>query len=117
MDLAPGPSSSTLALTALSLDPAISRIVNCLEDSEDCDNLPSVSTDLRDACDRQVKELSLPSQTCNVVKALSCLPRMMQQRLQLLELDLRSLTAPRDMEDEELEAPRDMEDEELEALL
>jgi hypothetical protein len=119
MDPAPGPSSGALALAALALDPVISRIVNCLEDREDCDSLRLVSTDLRDderkhlrsasqdlrdACDRQVKTLRLPSETSNVVEALPCLYRLVQRGVQPETLDLSGLACAEEISDELLEA-------------
>ena len=103
MDTAPGPSSGTLALAALSTDAVISRVLSCLY-KEDRNHLRSSSKDVRDACDRQATFLRLPSEPSHIVKALPCLYRLVQRGMQLKELDLSSLTEAPIMPTEGLES-------------
>jgi hypothetical protein len=78
MDPAPDPFSGALALAALSLDPIMSRVLSWL-DAAERKLLGTVSKDLRDAADRQVKKLSLPTDPSHVASALPCLYRLVQR--------------------------------------
>jgi hypothetical protein len=104
MDPAPGgPSSGALALAALTSDAVASRVLSRL-DAGARKHLRLASKDLRDACDRQVKKLSLPTDPSFIVTALPCLYRLVQRGVQLEKLCLGGLTKAPSMPDAGLEA-------------
>jgi hypothetical protein len=103
MDPAPGPSSGALALTALTSDAVASRVLSRL-DAGARKHLRLASKDLRDACDRQVKKLSLPTDPSFIVNALLCLYRLVQRGVQLERLELSGLDKALDISHEGLEA-------------
>ncbi len=103
MDPAPGPSSGALALTALTSDAVASRVLSRL-DAGARKHLRLASKDLRDACDRQVKKLCLPSDPSHIVKALPCLYWLVQRGVNLERLDLSGLEKAPNQNDEGLEA-------------
>jgi hypothetical protein len=103
MDPAAGASSGALALAALTTDAVASRVLYRL-DAAERKHLRSASKDLRDACDRKVKELSLPTRPRHIVKALPCLYRLVQRGVRLGRLDLSGLEKARNISKEGLEA-------------
>jgi hypothetical protein len=103
MDPDPGPSRGSLALAALATDTVASRVLLRL-DAAERKHLRSASKDLRDARDRQVKKLSLPTDPSHVASALPCLYRLVQRGVQLEVLDLGGLDKALDISNEGLEA-------------
>jgi hypothetical protein len=103
MDPAPGPSSGALALAALTTDAVASRMLSRL-DAAERKHLRSASKDLRDACDRQVKKLSLPTDPSHMVKALPCLYQLVQRGMQLETLHLGGLLRAQNASEDILES-------------
>jgi hypothetical protein len=90
MGPAPGPSSGALALAALTQDAVMTRIWSRL-DRYPRMQLRSVSKDVRDACDRQVKKLALPSHPDEQATALPALYGLMRRGMHAEDLDLEGL--------------------------
>ncbi len=92
-----------LDFAALTSDAVASRVLPRL-DAGACKHLCLASKDLRDACDRQVEKLSLPTDPSFIVNALPCLYRLVQRGVQLERLDVSGLDEALDNIDEVLEA-------------
>jgi hypothetical protein len=90
------------ALAALTLDAVLSRVLARL-DKDAIKRLRFVHTDLRDACDRQVKVLRL-SNDSNLFRTLASLPHMVRRSMWLERLDLRSLAEVRNVLKQTVEA-------------